>query len=157
ESALPTRFSYSSEMPTSPMQYWEYELSIWESDDEMHNLRCGCFTGPGRLKNTDLGIEAFFENNDRILDYFFSATETGQLNELVSILADAEQLLDRDSLALGDGGASINLYGYVFASEQWVRNVCEEYILIIHLDEKGKGTLGIGRQQSERYQIKVPT
>ena len=39
ENAFVTRFTYSSEMPITPMQYWEYELSIWEHDEAWHNLK----------------------------------------------------------------------------------------------------------------------
>ena len=35
--------------------------------------------------------------------------------------------------------------------------MCEEYILIVHLDERHKDRLVIGCQQSERYRIKVPS
>ena len=61
---LPTSYAFSYDMPSPPCQYWEYELSLWQADDTWHNLACGCFTGPGRLRNADLRIDAFFSNND---------------------------------------------------------------------------------------------
>ena len=82
EGAFVTGFTYSPDMPARPMQYWEYELSIWQNDETWHDLRCGCFTGSGRFKNSDLGIHTFFENNDQIMNDFARSIDEGQLDEL---------------------------------------------------------------------------
>lgn len=156
EGSFVTGFTYSPEMPAMSMQYWEYELSIWENDETWHDLRCGCFTGSGRFKNSDLGIHTFFENNGHIMDEFARSIDEGQLDELIPLLQKTEELIDPELVQSGVGGAALNLYSYVFSDDEWLKNVCEEYILIIHLDEKDKTGLDIGCQQNERYRIKVP-
>lgn len=157
EKALPSRFKFSDEMPRTLGQYWEYELSLWEDDDTWHNLRCGCFTGKGSYRNRDAGVNAFFQNNDRVLDEFIYAVEAGALDELIPVLARAEGLLPSGALSQSVAGAALNLHSYVLAADEWTRTVCEEYILIIHLDEGTRGGLTIGCQQLERYRIKVPS
>ena len=156
QKSLPSPFTFSRQMPRARGQYWEYELSVWEDDDTWHNLRCGCFTGKGTFCNRDVGVNAFFENNDRVLAEFVHAVEAGMFDELIQVLVRAEKLLPAE--ALDDvGGAALNLYSYVLAADEWTRTLCEEYILIIYLDERNKDSLVIGCQQSERYRIKVPS
>lgn len=157
ENAFVTRFTYSSEMPITPMQYWEYELSIWENDEAWHNLKCGYFTSPGRFRNSDLGIQTFFENNDLVLDEFADLIRQGHLDKLIPLLQKCEELLHPELIEAGVGGAALNLYAYIFTNDEWLRNVCEEYILIIHLHEKDRAKLDLGCQQNQKYRIKVPS
>lgn len=130
---------------------------MWEDDDTWHNLRCGCFTGKGTFHNRDVGVNAFFENNDRVFDEFSHAVEGGAFDELIPVLAHAEELVQPDPLGQSVAGAALNLHSYVFAADEWTKTVCQEYVLIIHLDERKKDRLAIGCQQSERYRIKIPS
>ncbi|MGA3209608.1 MAG: TIR domain-containing protein [Syntrophales bacterium] len=155
EKSLVSPYTFSYEMPRVRGQYWEYELSVWEDADTWHNLRCGCFTGQGTFRNRDLGVNTFFENNDRVLDELVIALEAGAFDELIPVLVDAEGLLQTNGVDQSNAGAALNLYSYVVATDEWTKTLCEEYILIIHLDEKTKDRLTIGCQQSERYRIKV--
>ena len=156
ETSLEERFVWLASCPPRTQQYWQYELSIWEDDDNWHNLPCGIFTGVGRTNNPDLGIQTFFDSNDHLLDIIDNAVSTGSMNGLIPLLQRAEALLSEQALQLSIGGAAVNLYSYVYADDEWLKNVCNEYILILHLDENKRDGLTMGCQQSQRYRIKVP-
>ena len=106
QKSLPSRFTFSHQMPPARGQYWEYELSVWEDDDTWHNLRCGCFTGEGRFRNRDVGVNAFFDNNDRVFHEFVHAVEGGMFDELIQVLVRAEKLLPAETLD-DVGGAAL--------------------------------------------------
>lgn len=151
ESALVSAFSYSPEMPTDVGQFWEYELNIADGDNYLQ-FKCGCFVGSGTNANQNLGIDLFFSNNDRLLEEFDNAVRSGSLDALIPLLNRADQLS-----ADQDAGASITISSYVNAADEWTREVCEEVVLIIHIDEEIGNNLEIGCMQSERYRINVPT
>jgi hypothetical protein len=55
-----------------------------------------------------------------------------------------------------EGWAALNVRSYVYSNDEWLRSLCEEYVLIVHLDESSKSGLYVGCQQCERYRIKGP-
>lgn len=151
ESALVSAFSYSPEMPTNVGQFWEYELNIVYGDNYLQ-FKCGCFVGSGTNANQNLDIDLFFSNNDRLLEEFDNAVRFGSFDALIPLLNRVDQLsTDKDA------GASITISSYVNAVGEWTRKVCEEVILITHIDEETDKNLEIGCMQSERYRINIPT
>lgn len=151
EEVLPSRFSYGPHVLETKGQYWEVELTVWEDESTTHSFSCGCFTGTGVLANKDNGIAQFFENNDRILEEFSNAVESGAFDDLIPLLERAAGLCAAES-----GSASISVESYAVASDEWTKSVCEECVLIVHMDESGARLLEYGSMQSERYRIKVP-
>jgi hypothetical protein len=156
ETSLEERFLWLPNCPAIPQQYWLYELSIWEDDSNWHNLSCGLFTGVGRSNNPDLSIQTFFENNDHLLSIIENAVSTGAMNGLIPLLQTAMGLLSEQALQESIGGAAVSLHSYISSDDEWLKNVCNEYILILHLDENRRKELSVGCQQPERYRIKVP-
>lgn len=156
ESALEEQFIWLKSCPKRFQQYWQYELSIFEDDNTWHDLPCGLFSGVGRATNTDLGIQTFFDGNDRLFDIIRNSVSVGAMNGLIPLLQRAEGLLSEEVPRLSTASASLNLSSYINASDEWLKNVCNECILILHLDESSKVAMTMGCQQSERYRIKVP-
>jgi hypothetical protein len=152
EEMLPSRFSYSPYAPEAKGQYWEVEFTVWEDESTPHSFSCGCFTGSGVLANQANGIEQFFKNNDRVLEEFSNAVESCAFNDLIPILECAAGLCAAES-----GGASITVDASVVTSDEWTRYVCEECVLIVHMDESGARQLELGCMQNERYRIKMPS
>lgn len=156
ENALYSRFSFMREMPEFKGQFWQYELTLWTKDDDFRSFPCGCFVGPGVFRNTAFDINTFFDNNDNLLSEFIDSVQCGHFKKLAPALRRIENELSQDGESSEDaGGVALNLCSYVTADDAWVRGICEEYILIIHLSEERIGELDVGCQQSERYRIKV--
>jgi hypothetical protein len=155
EKTLPSRLTFTCETPILSGQYWEYELFIWEGDLDYHQVTCGCFTGSGTLANRTVGINTFFENNDRLFSEFSNAVNAGIFNELIPLLQRAESLVFFDPDTELDVGASLSLNSYVITNDEWTRLLCEESVLIIHINEDRHDQLYIGCQKCERYKIKV--
>lgn len=151
ESALVSEFRYSSTMPTVQGQFWEYELNFAYGEDDYLQLKCGCFTGTGTNLNSTLNVALFFENNDRLLDEFANSVDAGAFDSLLPLLRTASSLCGDEY-----SGASITVRAHVNSSDQWAREVCEELILILHVNEDHGRTLDIDCMQSERYCIQVP-
>jgi hypothetical protein len=147
ESALVSAFSYTAEVPKNVGQFWEYELNIG-SDDNYLQFKCGCFVGSGTNANPKLDIDHFYSNNDRLLEEFENAITFGSFDILLSLLKRADQLVSEQEV-----GASITVSSYVTAADEWTREVCDEVVLILHVDEETGTGLEIGCMQSERYRI----
>jgi len=56
-------------MPTSAMQYSEYELMVSDGYRFMPSA-VGFFVGCGRLKNAELSVDTFSRNNELVFDEF---------------------------------------------------------------------------------------
>ncbi len=150
ENSFFSDFKFSEEIPMIPGQYWEYELSVLEEnfeDDISRNV--GYFSGSGGLKNPNLSINDFFNNNDRIVKEFFSFEEQGVFDSLVPLLNNYDYF--------NKNGYSVvlNINSFIIGGDEWLRQVCNEYMLILHIDEQEGKTISIGNQQSERYKIKI--
>jgi len=156
ETALEEQFVWLHNCPSAPQQYWQYELSIWEDDHTWHDLPCGLFVGVGRRNNPDLGIQKFFDSNDRLFNIIENSVSIGAMNGLIPLLQRAKDLLSEKALRQSTAGAALNLSSYIYTNDEWLKSVCNEYILILHLEESGDAAMTIGCQQSERYRIKVP-
>lgn len=148
EESLPSRFTYGLVPIPGCGQYWEVKLTVWAGDWSDHTFSCGCFFGAGSLSDPNVGINQFFENNDAVLEEFANAVESGSLNSLIPLLKAAD--------SLSEEGASISIYSYVACRDEWMRNICDECVLIIHMSESGDEKLDVGCMQSERYRIRVP-
>jgi hypothetical protein len=150
ESALVSAFAYSEEVPKNFGQFWEYELNIG-GDDNYLQFKCGCFFGTGTNANSNLDINLFYSNNDRLFEEFENAVAFGSFDALLSLLKRADQLTVDQEVR-----ASITVSSYANAADKWTRGVCDEIVLILHVDEEVGKSLEIGCMQSERYRINVP-
>lgn len=143
-----TDFIYYESPPIHCMQYWKIELTYFfdcESLDAVDSI-IGYFT-ISDIENTKITINDFFQNDDRIIDEFFQVHRLGNLNSLSNIFLSAEQI---DSQ-----GVCLNISSCNNFDTTYMQYLCEEYILIIHLDEKDNDKVYIGCQCSERYKIKI--
>lgn len=154
ETALPSRFTYSDSAPGSMGQYWEYELSVWHDGSDL-SFGCGCFVSAGSMANREVGINAFFENNDRLLEEFGYAVESGAFGALISILQEAESIVSAETDKDQHSGVALTVNARAVAANEWLRTVCEESVLSIHLSETNSGEIELGCLQSERYRIRV--
>jgi hypothetical protein len=155
DTALPSRLTYSDNAPTAAGQYWEYELSVWREGSAI-SFGCGCFAGAGSMANRELGINSFFENNDKLLEEFGYAVESGAFDALIPILKQAESVAAVDTTRDQYSGVALTVNARVIAADEWLRSVCEECVMIVHLSETSDDRLDLGCQQSERYRIRVP-
>lgn len=144
-----TEFKYHSDKPTGDMQYWEFILNYFSSDERIIENSCGFFTASGSLTNTNLNITQFFQTNDKIVEEFYLLEEQNVLNKLLDLFKKADAM-DNEGL-----GVAITITSYINGGNEWLQNICEECLLIVHLDEKAKDRVVLGCQQSERYKIKV--
>jgi hypothetical protein len=156
--AFATGFSFSLDMPSSPMQYWTFELSlVCGESDAMHKVPCGCFTGEGRFQNKDLGIDTFFSNNDDVVEHFYASAEAGRLDPLGPLIVDVQKALSPSGASAGGVSAWVGVYSALRCEDGWRRGLCEECLLIISANEGDPPTVVVDCMMSERYFVKVPS
>ncbi|QSF46189.1 toll/interleukin-1 receptor domain-containing protein [Paenibacillus tianjinensis] len=137
-------------IPVIPGQYWEFKLSLLNVDFEKELTRSiGFLSGSGSLQNPNLSINDFFNNNDMVAEEFFSQDEYKVFESLIPLLKNLDEY---ESLGYS---VTIHLNSFIIGGDEWLRQVCEEFILIIHLDEKNKDGICLGTMQSQRYKIKM--
>jgi hypothetical protein len=156
ETLLGEDFVWLRGFPDSAQQYWQYELTIYEETENPYHLSCGLFTGERRFRNSDLGIQAFFENNDKIVEFIHHAVSTGAMKGLVPLLGKAQSLLPAEAVTPSRGGAYVTLCSYVYSVNEWLKNVCNEDLLLLALDNEHRGSLLMDCAQNRRCRIKVP-
>jgi hypothetical protein len=153
---LADNYLFSLDVPEIPSQYWEWVLTTWTDDEAWKHITLGYMHGTGRIKNSELDINGFFQTNSSIMSDLAEANFNGLLNDLASIFLDAWQCFEFDDDDEKEfSGLVINLYSHIVGGNTWQRGVLEEYILIIHESEKEADKISIGCQQNERYKLKV--
>ncbi|WP_228123069.1 toll/interleukin-1 receptor domain-containing protein [Priestia megaterium] len=143
------KLQYYEEIPFTQGQYWGYELSIIDKYDSCIHINCGFFTASGQFRNKSLNINDFFFYNEEIGDEFYRVEELGLLNELIA------ELNKFDYFEQNEESVSLNVHSYIVGGDQWLQQVCQEYILILCLDDNNSNNLHLGIQQNERIKIKV--
>ncbi|OME73997.1 hypothetical protein BK120_32485 [Paenibacillus sp. FSL A5-0031] len=109
----------------------------------------GFFSGSGSLKNPNLSINDFFSNNDKIVKEFFALEELDVFVNLIPLLAKYNDFVEKGYIV------ALNINSFIVGGDEWLRQVCREYMLIFHLGEEKEDALYLGVQQSERYKIKI--
>ncbi|WP_415640171.1 toll/interleukin-1 receptor domain-containing protein, partial [Paenibacillus taichungensis] len=109
----------------------------------------GFLVGNGRFKNVNLSINDFFSNNDALAEEIYTLDEFTAFNNLVPILKNFDEYENLGYIV------AIQLNSFIIGGNDWLRQVCDEFILIIHLDEKNNDEICISTMQSERYKIKI--
>lgn len=143
-----SQFIFTESAPESVCQYWGYELDFIDDYNSV-SRSCGYFTGEGKLYNFELSVNQFFHNNDMIMEEFFQLTMQETFDPLLPYLKEAK------NLAGFDHSVMISVTAHIRGGDEWLLNICNETILILHEHEKNDDMIDIGCQQSERYQIKI--
>lgn len=99
------------------------------------------------IENMKISINDFFQNDDEIIDEFFQVHRLGDINTLASIFLSAKQN--------DPNGVSINISSCNNFDNAYMRYICEEYLLIMYLEDETKNKVGIECQCNERYKIKI--
>lgn len=139
---------YYDSPPSHCIQYWKIELTYFFAADSLEAVDSiiGYFA-VNDIENIKISINDFFQNDDKVIDEFFQIHRLGNLNSLASIFLSAKQ---KDS-----NGVCLNISSCNNFDSTYIRDLCEEYMLIIHLDEKNDDKVYVGCQCSERYKIKI--
>ena len=148
ENSFYSDIRYYESPPSHCMQYWKIELTYFFDSESLEAIdsTVGYFT-VSDIENIKITINDFFRNNDKIVDEFFQVHRLGDFNSLASIFLSADQ---KDS-----NGVSINIAACNNFDTAYMRYLCEEYLIILYLDEKSNDKVGIDCQCSERYKIKI--
>jgi hypothetical protein len=145
-----SEFVYFDVEPNKKGQYWKYELSIIdESLENSISIPIGFFSDYKRRRNFNLDINTFFAINNEIVNEFYEVHDNNGFKRLIPILNKLEHLQEQGYYI------SLNVHANIIGGTHWLRKVCDEYMLIIHLDDSDYDKLHIGVQQSERYKIKA--
>jgi hypothetical protein len=113
------------------------------------SINVGYFSSLGGHLNTPIDINKFYRNNDEIVTEFFHCGEMHNFGNLT------EAIIDIENISPLNYNASVTVNSFVISSNEWLRSICEETLLILHPDENFSNELYIGVQQSERKFIKV--
>ncbi len=136
--------------PRRECQYWKYSISVILENQDAILYPVGYMIGEGDYANRDLDINQFFFNNDNLLEEFDILNLNGKLNDIIPLLGRIEELTKLQF------GVTIVLDSYLRSKNTWKRSLCEEHILIIHLDEDDILKLGpIQCMQNERNVIRI--
>lgn len=153
---LADSYLFALDVPEVPSQYWEWVLTAWTDDETWQQVTLGYLHGTGRIKNTDLDINTFFQTNSSIMSDLAEANINGLLNELSPLFLDAWKCFEfDDGYEKEFAGLVINFNSHIVGGNSWKRGILEEYILIIHESEEEADKISIGCQQYESYKIKV--
>jgi hypothetical protein len=148
-----TPFSFSKYPPVNPGQFYECVFNcgddLVENDETCVQRSVGYFIDPTQRSNDELNINQFFANNDRIVTEFIALVNQRVLDSLRPLLNRA-----KDSMSSQDG-VSLDIFSRINGGSEWRQNVCDEYVLIIHLSEESNNTIHIGCQQNERRRIRI--
>lgn len=139
---------YYESPPSHCMQYWKIELSYFYDCESLEGIDSvlGYFS-VNDIEDIKISINDFFQNDDKLIEEFFQIHRLGALDTLANIFLSAEQ---KDS-----NGVSINIYSCNNFDNSYMRYICEEYMIILYLDDESKDKVGIGCQCTERYKIKI--
>lgn len=151
ENEMFNKFTFSNEIPRDELQYWEYEISIIENDlSTAINSVCGYFIADEKnMQNRECDINSFFKINDTIADEFYYIENLKTpLKKLVNSFIELEKLSQIEC------GISIGINAHINNQSQWLREVCDESLLIMHLDENNEQAVQISCMQNERYNLR---
>mgnify|MGYP000323892341 CR=1 FL=1 len=143
---------YSENKPTSS-QFWTLELTgFWGDYANQRISKVLCYLeGKNNLINTELDINKYFSLNDFIISFFETAIDHNYFDVLIPVLNKIEKLKIENSKL----DCSIGLESESHSENDWLTAICEELILIMHLDEKDSTKMSIGGMQNQRYKIRV--
>ena len=150
EHELFNNFIFYDEVPTEELQYWKYDISIIEEDfNASIQSVCGYFVASQKvMQNRGCNINSFFRINDIIAEEFYYIDNVnGPLNKL------ANSLKEISSFAETELAISIGINAGINNECQWLREVCEENMLIIHSAEN-EDFVDVGCMMSERYDLR---
>ena len=140
-------YKFHLEKPNANGMYWQIDLLLFESGDSLQHISnpIGFFTMQSQGKDyNDLSINHFFEVNDRVVEEFYIVHGECGFSRLYN-----------DFKQKGGDEVSITITAYVNSTDDYFRELCDECILIIHLNETSHDSVDLGCQCSERYTIKV--
>lgn len=142
-------YNFTLTPPESKIQYWECRLSMLDNDSKIITVNCGYFWSKEISKqNIHLDINKFFSINDCLADEFFCTCDiNSNLDKLYAHLLKLEEIYR-------DFSISIDIEGFINSDSSWLKIVCEELILILHLDENFPKKVIPLCMQSERYLYK---
>lgn len=120
-----------------------------DNDSKIITLNCGYFWSKEISKqNTHLDINKFFSINDCLADEFFCTCDiNSNLDKLSTHLLKLKEIYKNFSI-------TIDIEGFVNSDSSWLKTICEELILILHLDENFPKKVIPSCMQSERYLYK---
>lgn len=143
-----SKFIFSESPPDTVCQYWGYELAFFDDSSNSIKRSCGYFIGEGKMYNSELSINQFFYNNDMIMEELSNLEEQETFSSLLPYLKEAKKLSGSDYVM-------ISMEAYIHGGDEWLIDICNETILILHEHEENDDIIDIGCQQSERYKIKI--
>lgn len=125
-------FIFYDEVPTEELQYWKYDILIIEEDFSASiQSVCGYFVASQKvMQNRECNINSFFRINDIIAEEFYYIDNVNEaLNKLANSLKEIKSFAKTKFLI------SIGISAGINSKCQWLREVCDENILIIHSAE----------------------
>ncbi len=143
-----TKYQFHEQLPTTNCQYWTYKLDFLRDEPFNISSACGYFSGEGLIRNHELDVNRFFENNDQLFEEFLFLNDGGEFQQLFPLLIEANKVAS-------PANAIINVEAGIIGGDEWLRNLCEEPVFIIHIDDDEPDKIRIDCMQSERYRIKV--
>lgn len=149
ENSFYTDFYFCAKKPIDCIQYWKVDLTYFPNEKSLDVIEnsIGYFTTSDLKGIKELSINDFFINDDKIIDEFFQIhTLCGFKNLLTPFIIAKEK---------DDSGVSLNIFSCNNFESEHMKNLCEEYLLIIHLSDEDKNLIDIGCQCNERYKIKI--
>jgi ribosomal protein L7/L12 len=153
KNSLISNFLFMNSIPKRNRQYWQFTLDILglRHSSKWNKQSLGFFTGNGSYENAELDINRFFKNNRLLFDEIVLAYDSGRyFSEIYSILKKINNKIDSKF-----GGAGINLYSCVYSDDSWIRSICQDYILAIHIDDDDG--LMLVNQMSEIHKFQIET
>ena len=150
EHELFNNFIFYDEVPTEELQYWKYDISIIEEDfNASIQSVCGYFVASQKvMQNRECNINSFSRINDIIAEEFYYIDNVnGPLNKLANSLKEIKSFAETE-LAI-----SIGINAGINNECQWLREVCEENMLIIHSAEN-EDFVDVSCMMSERYDLR---
>lgn len=150
EHELFNNFIFYDEIPTEELQYWKYDISIIDEDFTASiQSVCGYFVASQKvMQNRECNINSFFRINDIIAEEFYYIDNmNGPLNKLANSLKEIK------SFAETEFSISIGVNACINNKCQWLREVCDESLLIIHSAEDEE-FVDVSCMMSERYDLR---
>jgi len=155
EKALLVPFVFAESVPKRRQQYWTFKVNFFDTASEVHvEVPCGVITGPAAFANCECDINAFFENNDRLLDLFaFSATRRN-FDSLAPLLTNANRSVCGGRRTKGTH-AYLAVEASVRAGDPGRRAVCNETVLLLERAERRANRIHVSCMISERVRVRV--
>ena len=150
EEKIAAEFIFMDIEPEKEMQYWSVGVSIWAFDDHLYDIPLGFFVSKTGFNNSSLDINTFFENNNKVFSLFNDVVDGGSIDNITSLLDEIVVVLNDKMMSV-----AIDVEAHIYSKDIWLRNVCQEFLFILHNNENNPDVMGISTMQNERYRIKI--